>query len=378
MAARPRQAKRRNWPANLNQNGAGYFYWRDPDTKKDHGLGRDQAKAFQEARAANAEVTKRRPYTSLADRISKPAGKTLREWAPEYLKTYQDDRSPTPSTMKTVQSGVRAVLLAPFADKALASISTGDVAAYVKERAVGTEEKPGSANMAKLIRKTLLDMFREAETVGLIENGKNPVSVTRVPKFDVERSRLTLEQFQAIYAEAKKMDAWVARALELAVLTGQRREDLARMKFADVKDGFLHVIQSKGRGTVKLRIPTSLRLPALGISIEECIRSARDAVISKNILHYVRPTTARKPGSAVAANALTKVFQELREAAKLEWEDGKSPATFHELRSLSARLHTEAHGKEFAQQILGHSNAAMTDVYRDVRGAEWVEIKVAV
>ena len=41
MAARPR-----NWPANLNQNGAGYFYWREPNTKKDYRLGRDQAKAF--------------------------------------------------------------------------------------------------------------------------------------------------------------------------------------------------------------------------------------------------------------------------------------------------------------------------------------------
>ncbi|WP_284454336.1 tyrosine-type recombinase/integrase [Cupriavidus campinensis] len=378
MAARPRQAKRRNWPANLNQNGAGYFYWRDPRTKKDHGLGRDQAKAFQEARAANAEIARQTPYTSLVERISKPAGKTLREWAPEYESIYQVDRKPTESTMKTVKGGVRAVLLSPFADKVMSSITTGDVAAHLKEVTNGTDQKRGSANMAKLIRKTLMDMFREAEAAGHIEVGKNPVMVTRAPKITVERSRLTLEQFRAVYAEAQKVEPCIARSLELALLTGQRREDLAHMKFADVKDGFLHVIQSKSRGSVKLRIPLSLRLDAIGKSLEEVIKQCRDTVISKSILHHSRPYGPRKAGAPVSVSTLTVAFQELRDAAELTWEEGKTPATFHELRSLSARLYTELHGKEFAQQILGHSTAAMTDMYRDVRGAEWIEIKVAV
>lgn len=371
MAARRREAKRRNWPANLNQNGAGYFYWRDPQTKRDYGLGRDQAKAFQEARVANAEIARRSPYQSLVERLSKSEEKTLTDWAPEYLKAYAETRTPAPNTMKTVQSGVRAVLAAPFASKALTAISTKDIAEYI---AAATEER--GANMAKLIRKTLLDMFREAETVGLIENGKNPVVVTRTPKFDVERSRLTLEQFRTIYAEALKMDPWVARALELAILTGQRREDIARMKFADAKDGFLHVVQSKTG--MKLRIPLSLRLPALDCSLEDAIKRARDAVVSKSILHHVRPFGTRKPGAAISPDALTKVFQDLRELVELEWEEGKKPATFHELRSLSARLYAEAYGPEFAQSILGHKTASMTAMYRDVRGAEWVEIKAAV
>lgn len=373
MAARPRIAKRRNWPANLNQNGAGYFYWRDPRTKKDHGLGRDQARAFQEARAANAEIARQTPYTSLVDRLTKPKGKTLREWSIEYLVAYERDRGTSASTIKTVKSGVRAALLAPFADKALASITTGDIAKYVKDRA------EDSADMAKLIRKTLKDMFQEAEAAGEIEAGKNPVTVTRTPKITVERSRLTLEQFQAVYAAAKESsEPWMQRALELALLTGQRREDIAGMKFADVKDGFLHVIQSKGRGTVKLRIPVSLRLPAIGISIEECVRLARDAVVSKSILHHVGRQGGRRSGAAVSPDGLTKAFQELRVKAEIEWEEGKDPATFHELRSLSARLYTELYGPAFAQKILGHSTASMTDMYRDVRGAEWVEIKVAV
>ncbi|CAG2132151.1 tyrosine-type recombinase/integrase [Cupriavidus numazuensis] len=370
MAARPRSAKRRNWPVNLYQNGAGYFYFRDPESKKDFGLGRDQAKAFQEARVVNAEIARRTKHTSLLDRIRKPNGKTLAQWAPEYLKAYEDNRAPTAKTMQTVKSGVRAALAAPFASKDLPAITTKDVAEYI---ATAVQER--GANMAKLIRKTLLDMFREAETVGLIENGKNPVSVTRTPKFDVERSRLTLDQFQAVYAAALKLEPWVARCLELALLTGQRREDIAGLQFADATEGFLHVIQSKTGA--KLRIPLSIRLDVLNMTLDECIKRARDAVVSKSILHYSRRNRMRKAGTPVRADALTKVFQELREDAELTWEDGKNPATFHELRSLSARLYTEQYGEDLAQVIMGHKTAAMTEMYRDTRGAEWVEVRVS-
>lgn len=33
-------------------------------------------------------------------------------------------------------------------------------------------------------------------------------------------------------------------------------------------------------------------------------------------------------------------------------------------------------GPEFAQAIAGHKDASMTAVYREVRGAEWVQVKV--
>jgi integrase len=63
-------------------------------------------------------------------------------------------------------------------------------------------------------------------------------------------------------------------------------------------------------------------------------------------------------------------------AAEITWEDGRTAPTFHELRSLAARLYTEQHGPEFAQAILGHKSANMTAMYRDTRGAEWTEIKL--
>ncbi|MDE1008179.1 MAG: tyrosine-type recombinase/integrase [Paraburkholderia fungorum] len=369
MAARRREAKRRAWPAHLNQNGAGYFYWRDPDTKKSHGLGRDQAKAFAEARAANLAVEQRRGTRSLAQKILEPAGKTLDDWTGEYEKIYVEDRKPTKSTLMTVRAGIKAARTAPFLRKHLKSIKTDEVADFISKQA-----EARSPQMAALIRKTLMDMFREAEVKGLIETGKNPVTVTRVPNFEVERSRLTIEQFQAIHAAALELDPWIARSLELGLLTAQRREDVANMLFADVKDGFLFVTQEKTK--VKLRIPVAIRLEVLGLSLDDVVKRCRDRAVSKWMLHHSRRLTVRQPGDPVGKDALTKAFQKAREAAKITWEEGRTPPSFHELRSLSARLYTEQFGKEFAQALLGHKSASMTEMYRDTRGAEWTEIKL--
>jgi integrase len=369
MAARRREAKRRHWPANLYQNSAGYFYWRNPDTQKDYGIGRDQAKAFGEARAANAELEKIRGYVSVVQRMTAPDEKTLLEWSGEYQKIYEETRNPTPSTLRTVRSGLRAVAKAAFSEKHLRKIQTREVAEFLD-----SIDKP---NMAKLVRKTLHDMMRVAETKGLIETGKNPVTVTRTPDIEVERSRLTLEKFQAIYMTAAERQPWIARSMELAIVTAQRREDVSNMLFSDAKDGFLSVAQSKTG--MKLRIPTSVRLDALGLTLEEVIRRCRDTVASKWMLHYARRRGSRVAGNQVMPQAITRSFAEVRDATEgVTWDEGKTPATFHEIRSLAARLYAEQYGPEFAQAILGHKSASMTEMYRDVRGSEWVEVKLAV
>lgn len=353
----------------LNQNGAGYFYWRDPDTKKSHGLGRDQARAFAEARAANLAIEQRRGNISLAQKILTPEDKTLDVWMGEYEEIYIKTRNATPATIKTVQAGMRAIRTGAFLKKNLRAIETRDVAEFIDKSTVGR-----GPQMAKLIRKTLLDIFREAEIKGYIEKGKNPVSVTRVPDFEIERSRLTWEQFQKIHEAADAFDPWVARSLELALLTAQRREDIASMTFDDVRDGFLFVEQSKTK--VRLRIPLAVRLNVIGLSLEDVIRRCRDDTVSKWLIHHDRRLVKRKPGDRVGSESLTQAFQKVREAAKITWEEGRTAPSYHEVRSLAARLYTDQYGPDFAQSILGHKRAQMTDMYRDMRGAEWTEVKL--
>lgn len=54
---------------------------------------------------------------------------------------------------------------------------------------------------------------------------------------------------------------------------------------------------------------------------------------------------------------------------------GRTPPTFHELRSLSERLYRDQGIN--TQALLGHRHARMTEVYNDPRGAEWGTVKLA-
>jgi hypothetical protein len=83
-----------------------------------------------------------------------------------------------------------------------------------------------------------------------IDVGKSPVSATFNPECKVKRERLSLEQFWAIHAHAP---TWAKNAMMLGLVTSQRRDDIANMRFADYKDGFLHVAQEKSVGETKLQ-----------------------------------------------------------------------------------------------------------------------------
>jgi integrase len=61
-------------------------------------------------------------------------------------------------------------------------------------------------------------------------------------------------------------------------------------------------------------------------------------------------------------------FQRAREKAGIEASEGRTPPSFHEIRSLSERLYREEFGADFAQAMLGHKSAQMTSKYDDLRG----------
>ena len=218
------------------------------------------------------------------------------------------------------------------------------------------------------MRSLLRDLFMEAIASGWCE--KNPVDVTRTAKIKIKRQRLTLELWKATYEEATQ--PWLKRAMELAVLTGQRRDDIGTMVFRDVSGGFLHVVQAKTGA--RLRISTQLRLDSLSLDLSTVIRRCRDNVVSKHLVHHMKDFSKTRAGSKVRIETLTLLFAKARDRAalKLGVELGENPPSFHEMRSLSARLHA-AEGRD-PQKLLGHKSSAMTEMYRDSRGSEWIEV----
>jgi len=92
---------------------------------------------------------------------------------------------------------------------------------------------------------------------------------------------------------------------------------------------------------------------------------------SRNVLHHSRNCGRAKSGDKIRDMTLAQAFAEARDAAGVTVE-GKTPPTFHELRSLSLRLYHDQGIN--AQALAGHKSADMTAVYRDVRGDEWVRV----
>lgn len=366
MVPRPRKLGAKDLPPNLYRktdarNGVTYYTYRDPVSGRMFGLGKDKDAAILEAVAANMALM---APANLSERLAAPAATPARpfsKWIAEYVVIYQE-RGLAEESVRNAGMRLKR-LAAEFGSMDIRDISTMAVAKYLGDLA-----KEGKAQMARAMRSLLRDVFMEAMAAGWTD--KNPVEATKAARVTIKRERLTLDVWRLIYAEAKQ--PWLQRAMELAVLTGQRREDIASMLFKDEKDGFLHVIQSKTGA--RLRISTALRLDSVDLELSTVIKRCRGGVLSKHLVHHHRTISRAKAGTPIMLDTLSKAFADARDAAaaKHGLDLGKTPPTFHEMRSLAARLHAEE-GRD-PQRLLGHRSAKMTDLYRDSRGAEWIDV----
>jgi integrase len=358
---RKRLAKNRGFPPNLYQNPAGYFYYKNPQTKQQKGLGRDRAYAFSEARKANAALATREP-SSLVDWVMGKTEYTLEGWLPVYKQLWLEHAQPAANTLMNYAVYWRRLESADFAKRRLSEITTVMIARYLD-----AYKEENGAPSAVLMRARLKDIFRWAETQGLIEAGRSPVSATRAPKVVVARERMSFEQFMAIRDAGP---VWLRNAMNIALVTGQRKNDILSMKFADWHDGRLHVAQGKSGGTTRLALDGGIRVAKLGLSIAEVVKICRDNVASHYLVHHVKHAGAARPGQKISSVSLTTAFIKARKTAGIEAKEGRTPVTFHEIRSLAERLYREEFGAEFAQMVLGHKNASTTARYDDLRG-EW-------
>jgi integrase len=357
---KPRSAKRKGFPPNLYQKPDGYFWYRNPLNRKVKGLGRDRAMAFQESRAANAAIANMKK-SDLVEWVSGIEQKTLEQWLDDYLPMWMEETSPAKGTVVYAKLMLTRIRKFDFAWMNMKDITTQHVSTALDKLI-----KESTPSVALNLRTRLSDVFRMAETKGLIETGKNPVSATSVPKYEVKRERLSLEQYQSIYKHASH---WLKNAMDLALLTGQRRGDIANLKFADYRDGSLFITQIKTG--FKLQQDGKIRLQAVNLSIEEVVKRCRTFVISKYLLHHVRTSGTYTKGDKIADDTLAAAFKVAREKAGIKAEEGSTPPTFHEIRSLSERLYKKEYGQEFAQSIMGHKHAKMTAEYDDLRGGGW-------
>jgi len=360
MSPRPRHPRNRGLPDNLRRRGDLYSYT-NPLDGREKGLGRDRIKAIQFARSANARVQQIRGELSGAQWIDGATGKGWDAWLTRYQQLL-DDREPTAATRNHRKSLMKRARAQWPAQTGVTSIDVAMVAAAIRDLT-----DAGKHRMAQSYRSFLSDCFACAIAEGWRTDKHNPVDVTRAVRVKTRRARLTLEHFQAIYADPL-VKPWLRNAMALAIVSGQRREDIARAQRRDIREGAWWVQQRKTGN--RLMIPLGIRLEVLGMSLADVLEQCRTGILSHYIIHQTYP---RYRGKAVAIRAFTNMFTEAVKRLGIDWGN-KSPPTFHELRSLSKRLY-DAQGGVDTKQLLGHRSASAAALYGDARG-EWVKVNV--
>lgn len=289
-----------------------------------------------------------------------PRYRTLGQWADTYRKIIAA-RSISEKTKANRRVSLGHLLTGLGDDRTISSIRPHEIAAVVM--GLHAEHPP----CAKRVLIEAKDVFNEAVNYGWLD--RNPATPIKAPPVKVQRHRLTLEQWSLIKAyAAEHQPPWVSCMLQLALITGQRRSDLAKMRFDDVWDEHLHIEQVK-TGT-RLALPLALKLDALGVTLAQVIERCRGYAVGTEYL------LRKHNGKQLVLASLSARFEEAREQA-LPADKAGHPPSLHECRSLSERLY-RAQGID-TMTLLGHKHQAMTDLYNDDRGltrGEWKRLSI--
>lgn len=402
MNPKNRTNARKGWPDGLKKHvrsSGVYYYWVDPRSGTEKSLKcKDDFQTAKKRAAELNNIVSKIMADDIVNSIAyerKSNAPTLQDFLPTYLD-YCKEAGQAKNTILTKTSHLNGAVDF-FGDKALDEITVKDVNSMLKSYV-----DDGKKWKAKHTRTYLIDLYKHAKTTGDVSLDFNdPVTPTRAPKPKVKRARLMFEQFELIVAEAKKLKRkpWAYNSILLGLVTGQREADLTRTRFKKLKDwdgmykkwvesdyhedfipysyvgkNHLYMVQSKRNAMVK--IPLALRLDAIGLTVGDVVKMCRDRVASRFLLHHTVNTAKAFRGDNITPVTISKNFKDCRNAAKLDeskWT-GKTPPTYHELRSLSERLY-EAQGIN-TQELLGHESPNSTAVYHDLRSIEWTEIKL--
>ncbi|CAM3717155.1 integrase [Rouxiella silvae] len=333
------------------------YYWRNPLTGKEIALGviarRD---AISQAIEANNYIDKNYSPVLLLEKLKGGDELTLSSWLKRYAVIFE--RRKLAENTNKVRKGQLSVIDERMGAIVLSKVTTKHIAEFLETWVI--QDK---SSMAATMRSVLSDVFREAVVEGHVVS--NPVSPTRSAKVTVKRERLELEQYRAIRRAADTLPRWFSLAMDLALATGQRREDVAMLRFDHIVNGRLQIEQ--GKTGAMLSIPLELELKAAGLKLGEIVEQCRQA----STTNFMVSAGLRKNSQDgyLHPDSLTKKFVAARKASGLVFEE--NAPTFHEIRSLAGRLYEKEKGKDFARRLLGHKSEKMTDKYLDTRGKEY-------
>jgi integrase len=360
MNARRRKDAHKNLEPNLYTNGDAYRY-KNRVTGKFHSLGKDLKAANKAARLLNEKLIVKKDVFSKVLGLDKYTFSNLLD---RYEKEYLPTKGLKAGTLKiTIYRIVR--LRRELGNYVIADLTVEMLSTYLDK---GFINDPYIKH-----RGTLVDVFKWAITKGLSDD--NPAEKTLAKNAEKKkRLPLNLEDFSIIRDKAPH---WLQIAMDLALVSLQRRGDICALTYDKIQDGRMIVIQEK---TEKHGIRARLSIEC-GPQLEAIIKASRaDKVASPFVIHK-RPariirTETKKHWTQILPDHLSKQFADTRDSIeKFKKMPPSLKPTFHEIRALGGWLYLEqGYSKEYVNLLMGHTKMAMTDHYTD-RHMEYTECK---
>lgn len=362
---RRRSKARAGFPRNLYES-KGYFSWRDPSDGAVHGLGRNRAKAFEDALALNLHIAKLQGHVSAVERIF-GSKQTVTAWEEKYAQIVAK-RGLTKPTRSNYLAHSRRIIKA-LGSKPMRSVTALDVSKFLEAIA----ETEGLPRTAQAVRQYMRLSFETAVSEGWID--ANPVRANIIiGDKSAKRARLSLEVFLKVYETAPT--EWLKNAMALALVSAQRREDVARAEFKDFREGgwWLTQASEKTDHAHRIFIPNDLKPTGFSANLGQVLGQCRRTdVASRYLVHQTRRHGASDVGRAIRLGTVSRAFTVAVDALGIDWGD-KTPPTFHEIRSLALRLYG-AQGVN-VQILAGHSDPDTTAIYLNSRGTDYARVTV--
>lgn len=355
-----------NFPRNLYES-KGYFSWRNPETGDTFPVGKgNRARAFEEALELNLHIAKLKGHQSAVERVF-GSGQTVAAWEEKY-RAIIAKRGLTKATQSNYLAFSRRIIKG-LGTKPIRSVTAHDVAKYLEAIA----EDEGIPRTAQAVRQYMRLSFETAVTEGWIDANTVRKNIIIGDK-SAKRARLSLDVFMKIYEKAPT--EWLRNAMALALVSAQRREDVARAEFKHFRDGGWWLTQASEKTDHAHRIFIPLELKPAGFSanlgqvLGQCRRSN---VASRYLVHQSIRRGPSAIGSAIRLGTVSRAFSEAVEALGIDFSP-KTPPTFHEIRSLALRLYGDQGVN--VQLLAGHSDPDTTAIYLNSRGQDYVRVTV--
>ena len=347
--------------------GTLYYAYKHPVNKKRYGLGTNKLDAIKTARLMNDKFEQR-------FEIEKLLGCGLIKMnalCDEYRAFIKQQLSVGKLAQSTVDNRgytldrVKLKLGKTYAR----DIQTIDITRYLNKM-YDPKTGEGTARARDVHRGHLMLIFDYAIQEGYVDKFNPAEPCLKVSKKRVTR-RHTVEGWNAIYNAA---EPWLKNAMDLAILILQRRSDLVDIKFSDIKDGHIKVIQKKSikHDSAYIKIEVTSELAQV---IQQC---KADNLFSPYLIHRVpakRTKAAMDTGNHrtyITPAYLSRAFKKVRDLVNPypDYTEEEQPG-IHQGKALGSKLYKRRFG-ESATTMAGHTNKKMTNFYEeDPDDIEW-------